>query len=819
MLSVYTNVASNIARLNSTWAQADQLTSTAKISSGKRINSSSDDAVGLAVSNKILKTIRGLNASLKNISDGISVSQIAENSANEISNIIIRIRELAIQNHNGTYSNNDRVNSQIEIEALLKQIDQIGNHTSFNSKNLIDGSYLENLRTGNLNTEQTLLDFDRLATDSLGGGKIITKQSSLNNPQPTFDYQKKTRISVIETEKIALNTTILSSDFQNFLTTTPNGKFEISGPDCDIFSVNQTTGELISINPISYNSINESENFYKINLSYETPSGNTKTELIRIKVKELSPKFLEIKTAQTDLTTQEAENVKIQALNFPTGANNSILSSALRDYIASHPNGTFSLEGNDAANFSINAQGEIEGDLDYNSPQDIDQNNIYNFSLKYQIPNGDSFLEELSLTVQSSAPPSSLGAHNVLTEEIITGSSLDLNAIVTKENTPGVFDPQMTTIDLDNGSLTFGAFFQNFSAVYGAGGNFSVRNISYSGPNVFDPNIHNISIEPGNILTLGGPNLSDAIPFGDYFGELVYSSGGQEFTYDLQLFADPGNGPSINIFSSDTMPSKSFSSFQNITMGNNDLAFSVLETPATRFSVINQIANLAPGGTLTLSSITTPVGGDANHLRIQNDEIVISSDILGGQYTADLTYSVGTNSITTSIDFLISERPTRPCINNASKPTPSVNGKPTQLLRQHNGNFVESYLAKTSSKIEATEAKKLSFSIFDNPAIISEELTSFITANPDGNLLLKGEDAALFYIDQFGKIDLKTVADFEKKPSFNFTIKYQIGENNFQNNVFIELIDDFSDNTLHLENVNISSSEGAKEAILLQIKL
>ena len=818
MLSVYTNIASNIGQLNSSLAQADQLNSTARISSGKRINSSSDDAVGLAVSNKLLKTIKGLNASLKNISDGISVSQIAENSASEISNMIIRIRELAIQNHNGTYSNNDRTNSQNEIVALLAQIDQIGNHTSFNSKNLIDGSYLENLRTGNLNAEQTLLDFDRLATDSLGGGKVLTKHSVLNNPQPTFNHQNKTRISVIETEQIVLNTAILSSDFQNFFTTTPNGKFEISGPDYDIFSVNQTTGELISINPISYNSINESENFYKINLSYETPSGSTKTELIRIKVEELSPKFLEIKTAQTDLTTQEAENVKIQALNFPTGANNSILSSALKDYVATHPDGTFSLEGNDAANFSINALGEIIGNLDHSSPQDIDQNNIYNFSLKYERPNGDSFLENINLTIQSSVPPSSLGAHNVLNEEIITGSSLDLNAIVTKENTPGVFDPQMTTVDLDNGSLTFGAFFQNFSTVYGTGGNFSVRNISYSGPNVFDPNIHNISIEPGNILTLGGPNLSDAIPFGDYFGELVYSSGGEEFIYDLQLFADPGNGPSINIFSSDTMPSKSVSSFQNITMGNNDLAFSVLENPATRFSMINQIANLAPGGTLTLNNITTPPGGDANHLRIQNDEIVISSDIAGGQYTADLTYSVGANSVTTSIDFSIEERPARPCISDASKPAPSVNGNPTQLLREHNGNFFESYLAKTSSRIEATEAKKLSFSIFDDPAVTSRELTSFITANPAGELLLEGEDSALFKINQFGQIELKNIADFEKKSSFNFIIKYQIGENNFQNNVFIQLIDDFSDNTSHLENVNISTSEGAKEAILIANK-
>ena len=122
MLSVYTNVASNIGRLNSIRAQAGQLRSMENLSSGQRINNSADDAVGLAVSNKILKTIKGLNASLKNISDGISLTQIAQNSASEISDMIIRIRELAIQNHNGTYSENDRLNSQHEVDALLKQI-------------------------------------------------------------------------------------------------------------------------------------------------------------------------------------------------------------------------------------------------------------------------------------------------------------------------------------------------------------------------------------------------------------------------------------------------------------------------------------------------------------------------------------------------------------------------------------------------------------------------------------------------------------------------------------------------------------------------
>ena len=818
MLSVYTNVASNIGRLNSIRAQAGQLRSMENLSSGQRINNSADDAVGLAVSNKILKTIKGLNASLKNISDGISLTQIAQNSASEISDMIIRIRELAIQNHNGTYSENDRLNSQHEVDALLKQIDQIADNTSFNSKNLIDGSYLETLRTGNLNTEQTSLNFDRLGTDTLGGGRILTKHSALNNLSPTYDFQNKTRISAVETEKLTLNTSILSLDFQNFITSSPNGKFEISGPNSDIFSVNQETGTIVSNNQIFYKKNNEIENRYKINLSYETPSGLIKTELIRIRIEELTPKLLEIKTAQTDLSSQEAENVKIQALDFPTNSNNSVLSAALRNYIGAHPDGTFSLEGNDAANFSLNAQGEIIGNLNYNAPQDSDQNNIYDLSLKYQRPNGDSFLENISLTIQSSVPPSSLGAHNVLTEEIITGSNLDLNAIVTKENLPGIFDPQMTTIDLDNGSLTFGAFFQNFSTVYGTGGNFSIRNISYNGPNVFDPLIHNISIEAGNILTLGGPNLSDAIPFGDYFGELVYSSGGEEFVYDLQLFADPGNGPSVSIFSSDTMPSKSVSSFQNITIGNDDLTFSILENPATRFSMINQIANFAPGGTLNLNNITIPAGGDANHLRIQNNQIVISSDIVTGQYTADVTYSVGANSVTTSVNFSIVGKPPRPCINNASKLAPSAQGIPTDLFREHNGNFVESYLARTSSIFEATEAKKLSFSIFDIPSVTSEELVAFVTANPDGVLTLEGPDASMFSINQLGDIKLNSIADFEKKTSYDFRIKYQQGENNFQNNVFIEIIDDFTDNTLHLENVNISSAKGAKQAVLIATK-
>ena len=94
--------------------------------------------------------------------------------------------------------------------------------------------------------------------------------------------------------------------------------------------------------------------------------------------------------------------------------------------------------------------------------------------------------------------------------------------------------------------------------------------------------------------------------------------------------------------------------------------------------------------------------------------------IVRSQSSSNRGVSMGANSVNTSVNFSIVGKPPRPCINNASKLTPSAQGIPTNLFREHNGNFVESYLAKTSSIFEATEAKKLSFSIFD--------ITSFIAS-------------------------------------------------------------------------------------------
>lgn len=105
-----------------------------KLSSGLRINRAGDDAAGLAVSEKMRGQIRGLEQAQRNVQDGISYVQTAEGAMNEISAMLVRMKELNVQKANGTYSSTDKTNIDEELTALGTQIDQIFQNTKFNSK-------------------------------------------------------------------------------------------------------------------------------------------------------------------------------------------------------------------------------------------------------------------------------------------------------------------------------------------------------------------------------------------------------------------------------------------------------------------------------------------------------------------------------------------------------------------------------------------------------------------------------------------------------------------------------------------------------------
>lgn len=111
-----------------------------KLSSGLRINRAADDAAGLAVSEKMRGQIRGLEMAQRNVQDGISYVQTAEGAMNEISAMLVRMKELNVQKENGTYSTTDTANIDEELQALGEQIDLIMDDTKFNGINITAGA-------------------------------------------------------------------------------------------------------------------------------------------------------------------------------------------------------------------------------------------------------------------------------------------------------------------------------------------------------------------------------------------------------------------------------------------------------------------------------------------------------------------------------------------------------------------------------------------------------------------------------------------------------------------------------------------------------
>ena len=114
-----------------------------KLSSGMRINRAGDDASGLAVSEKMRSQIRGLNQASQNAANGISFIQTTEGYLQETTDIMQRIRELAVQSSNGIYSSEDRMQIQVEISALVSEVDRVASSAQFNGMNMLTGRFAQ----------------------------------------------------------------------------------------------------------------------------------------------------------------------------------------------------------------------------------------------------------------------------------------------------------------------------------------------------------------------------------------------------------------------------------------------------------------------------------------------------------------------------------------------------------------------------------------------------------------------------------------------------------------------------------------------------
>ncbi|MDR2480705.1 MAG: flagellin [Spirochaetaceae bacterium] len=122
-------------------SETDTTKSMEKLSSGQRINRAGDDASGLAVSEKMRSQIRGLNQAQRNIQNGVSFIQATEGYLQETQDILGRLRELSVQSANGIYTDEDRMQIQVEVSQLVDEVNRIASHAQFNGMNLLTGAF------------------------------------------------------------------------------------------------------------------------------------------------------------------------------------------------------------------------------------------------------------------------------------------------------------------------------------------------------------------------------------------------------------------------------------------------------------------------------------------------------------------------------------------------------------------------------------------------------------------------------------------------------------------------------------------------------
>jgi flagellin len=170
--TINTNLPSLTAQRNLTASQGQLATSIGRLSSGLRINSAKDDAAGLAIANRMDSQARGMNVAIRNSMDGISLAQTAEGGLGKVSDMLQRMRELAVQSSNATNTSTDRDSLNNEFRQLADEIDRTLNATKFNGQAILSGG--AGSQVFQIGSDNTSYDQLTVATQNMATATNIT---------------------------------------------------------------------------------------------------------------------------------------------------------------------------------------------------------------------------------------------------------------------------------------------------------------------------------------------------------------------------------------------------------------------------------------------------------------------------------------------------------------------------------------------------------------------------------------------------------------------------------------------------------------------
>ncbi|MBO2893483.1 flagellin [Pseudomonas putida] len=275
-LTVNTNITSLGVQKNLNRASDALGTSMSRLSSGLKINSAKDDAAGLQISNRLTSQISGLNVAVKNANDGISIAQTAEGAMQASTNILQRMRELALQSANGSNSDEDRTSLQQEFTALSGELTRISSTTTFGGRNLLDGTFTSTSFQVGANANETIsFGMKSVSASDLKGTYNEASVDGATNKLSAVvtgkaDVITSNATSVDPTKKFAVETKTLGE--------TGKGTLKIGAADIELVATDTLDSVVKKINDAGITGVTASNNDGTLRLSNTTAAAVAVTD-------------------------------------------------------------------------------------------------------------------------------------------------------------------------------------------------------------------------------------------------------------------------------------------------------------------------------------------------------------------------------------------------------------------------------------------------------------------------------------------------------------------------------------------------------------
>jgi flagellin len=205
-LVINTNVASLNAQRSLATSGSELKTAMERLSSGKQINSAADDAAGFAIAERMTAQIRGLNMAAKNANDGLSMIATVENATNDVTDMLQRVRELAVQSANDTNSSTDRGYLQKEVDSLMNEINRVASQTVYNGATVLDGTRTsQQIQVGTDSGHSIAFGINAVDTDSLGltGSAAVASSATFT----AADAATNAKVTVLTMDGAAMSAT------------------------------------------------------------------------------------------------------------------------------------------------------------------------------------------------------------------------------------------------------------------------------------------------------------------------------------------------------------------------------------------------------------------------------------------------------------------------------------------------------------------------------------------------------------------------------------------------------------------------------------